>query len=202
MATRQTALFACLFSMAFSANAHNYQCRVEGTYSVATGSFRFTKDDLKREHQTHTRRPCPLVGRDREDGRGNSEREAPERKTHIETLISDAPSAEQSKISPDFDPNMCGVVDGYHEASALIVRYCTKLAQPSRMVAIGKGKQEVSAQAASTAKQRPEIGFKVKRPKSYNAADHHQRFSINDGPLVGTCYVCIKIKDPSGSPVK
>jgi hypothetical protein len=199
MATRQTALFACLLSMAFSANAHNYRCTVEGTQSVAIGTFRFTKKDLMRERETHSSRPCPLVGRGSQDSRDNSERETTARKMQSPALKPDALSAGQATL-PGYDPNMCGVVDGYHEASALIVRYCTLQAQGANTTATGV--QVNSAQASTAAKHRREIGFKVARPASYNARDHHERYSFNDGLLVGTCYVCVKIKDQSADPVK
>ncbi|NOT88569.1 MAG: hypothetical protein HOP03_10325 [Lysobacter sp.] len=201
MATRQTALFACLFSMAFSANAHNYQCKVEGTYSVVTGTFRFTKKDLMRERETHSSRPCPLAGLDRQDSRGNSELAITERRVQNQVLRPDAPSAGQSTVLPDFNPNMCGVVDGYHEASALIVRYCTRQAQGANTIVTGT-QNKISAQPTSDAKHRREIGFKVVRPASYNTRDHHQRYSFNDGPVTGTCYVCVKMKEPSADPVK
>jgi hypothetical protein len=201
MATRQTALFACLFSMVFSANAHNYQCTVEGTSSIVTGTFRFTKKDLIRERETHSSRPCPLAGRDRQDSRDNSEPAITERKVQNQALKPDTPSAGQSTVLPDFNPNMCGVVDGYHEASALIVRYCTRQAQVANTTVTG-AQRKISAQPTSDAKHRREIGFKVARPASYNARDHHQRYSFNDGPVVGTCYVCVKIKDSTADPVK
>ena len=201
MATRQTALFAYLLSMIFSANAHNYQCRVEGTYSIVTGSFRFTKKDLMRERETHSSRPCPLLGRDRYDSRDNSERAITERKVQSQVLKPDTPSTGQSTASSDFNPNMCGVVDGYHEASALIVRYCTRQAQAANTTVTGTQKQ-IGAQIASDAKHHREIGFKVARPASYNARDHHQRYSFDDGPVTGTCYICVKMKEPSADQMK
>jgi hypothetical protein len=174
---------------------------VEGTYSVVTGTFRFTKKDLMRERETHASRPCPLAGVDRQDSRDNSELAITERRVQNQVLKPDAPSAGQSTVSPDFNPNMCGVVDGYHEASALIVRYCIQQAQGVNTRVTGMQKK-ISAQTTSDAKHRREIGFKVARPASYNARDHHQRYSFNDGPVAGTCYVCVKIKDPSADPVK
>ena len=189
MATRQTALFACLFSMAFSAHADNYTCsRLVGTRPVAIASFSFTPEQLREAAKAHSPETCPIpVPSRRVDTTAPANTTAAQR---LQRPASDANALQAARLPPPPDTgapvNMCGVVDGkhYHNATALIFNYCTAQAQDKSAKTVG----------TAAAKARPRsrgIGFKVTQPASYNAKDHHASYDFKDGTVVGVCYVCV-----------
>lgn len=166
MATRQTALFACLLSAVFSVGAHDAPlpgtCSMVGAKRVTIGSFRFTEKALIRGREAHSSSTCPLTDN------------GPRREV---ALARERPGAQTSHTAsgetPDAGPTAkCGVVDEYHIGTMMIVKYCN---DPK----LGNG----------------QASFRVARPASYSAKTHHKSYRFSDGDLIGTCYVCI-VKRP------
>ncbi len=162
MATRQTALFACILSAVFSASAHDAPrpgtCTAIGARQVTIGSFRFTEKTLLREREQHSPLTCPLASN------GSKQEVVTPREEP-----GDKSSGTSSGETPDAGPAAkCGVVDDYHIGMMTIVKYCN---DPK----LGNG----------------QASFRVARPASYSAKDHHKRYTFSDGDLIGTCYICV-----------
>ncbi len=180
MSKRQTALFACLVSMAFSANAHNYSCGA-GTRAVVIGSFNFTPAQLLQAQNTHNPDTCPLRAEDEASPAASSQR------LQSPAPNSNKPLAAQPNvpIGDGGPPPMCGVVgkhSTYRTATGEALVSCEEMAR------------RTSPPKSNALKQKPKIGFRVRAPRSYNAADHHENYKFSDGNLVGACYVCVPIR--------
>jgi hypothetical protein len=179
MSKRQTVLFACLLSMVFSASAHNDFCSA-GTRAVVIGSFNFTPAQLLQAQKTHNPDTCPLRIEGQVRGVASTQR--------LQSSIqnSNKPLAAQPNvpIGDGGPPPMCGVVDGenHHLARVMMMSRCNEQAT-------SKG-----TAAASALKQGHKVAFRVRTPRSYNAADHHANYQFSDGNLVGACYVCVPIR--------
>jgi hypothetical protein len=187
MSIRQTALFACLVSMAFSASAHDYSCGA-GTRAVVIGSFRFTQADLLQEQKMHSPETCPLPIERVASGTASTQRLQSPVSNSSQPLPAARPDSPKDYDGP---PQMCGVVDGkhaqYHYTSAKTMRHCNEQA----------ANRSTGAVAASTLKQSRKVAFRVRSPLSYNDPKHHTNYSFTDGDVVGACYVCVPIK-PTG----
>ncbi len=162
MATRQTALFACILSAIFSVGAHDAPlpetCSMVGAKRVTISSFRFTEKELLRGREAHSSNTCPLTG-------NNSKRDT--------ATARESPGAPTSPTASSETPDAgstakCGVVDEYHIGTMMIVKYCNE--------------SKLSNGQAS---------FRVASPVSYNARIHHKSYGFSDGDLVGTCFICV-----------
>lgn len=182
MSIRQTALFACLVSMTFSASAHEYSCSaIKGTRAVAIASFRFTPAELENARKNHNSDTCSVPTERQGSGAAATQKlQSPAPKP-------DTPLAAARPNSPNGDGGpapMCGVVDSddSHIASSYIMTYCKKQAASARV------------SAANAPKPDRKVAFRVRSPGSYNAVEHHTAYRFTDGNLVGACYVCVPIK--------
>lgn len=185
MAPRRTVLFALLLPIVCPVNAHEYVCTVENTRPVAIASFRFTREDMLREHATHRDKPCPLphysVPR---------RVEQTARTGRISPVDQNSPlTATPGGGSGTGPAEMCGVVDDpYHDVAALAYRYCTTQAQSASTSTANRAVRPYRG-----------IGFRVTRPSVYNAKDHHRVYGFDAGDVVGTCFVCVVVQKKAAS---
>jgi hypothetical protein len=187
MSTRQTALFACLFSMAFSAHADNFTCsRLQGTRPVAIASFSFTPRQLRQAAKVHSPDTCPIpVPRKDIDTREPTGAKSIG-KAQPPSSLPNVSQAAGKGASDENQITMCGVVDGdpYHNAAAMAFSFCKAQSE-------GASAPNLRTAVAKTQPRKRGIGFEVARPASFNAKNHHTNYTFNDGSLVGTCYVCV-----------
>jgi hypothetical protein len=182
MSIRQTALFACLVSMTFSASAHEYSCSaINGTRAVLIASFRFTQAELENARKNHNPETCSVPAERQGSGAAATQKlqsPAPKPDTQLAAARPNPPN--------DYLPPMCGVVDNhdFHIASSQAMIYCKKQAATTR------------GSAANVPKPDRKVAFRVRSPGSYNAVEHHTAYRFTDGDLVGACYVCVPIRRP------